>query len=503
MASIQVYRGKDVGRTYPLGEDATLGSAADVSIPIADPRLSPRHARIVRRSGEFVIADLTGKAAVAVNGRVITGEKKLVNGDKIRLGLTWLNFNGDPPPPPPPKPQPAGHPAHPAHAAPQASSPQEERAAAILGILDAYEILEELARGAVGELYHAKEKELSREVAIHILPPGLIGENPGIEKQFREEIVPIAQLGNENIATLLDFGVRGPYIYYTTEWVQGTSLSDLVARDKKLSVVKALLVARDVARGLAHAHRKRVVHGDLDPDDVVVSGERVVITDFGPSKVIAEITSDGMTSIGLAGNFEFAAPEQCKGEPATAATDIYSLGVLLYFMLAGRVPFSAENPYALIQAHTEKAPDPLGKSRKDVPAQVERVMLRMLAKDPARRFATMEEVISEIEGCVRDLELLKVATTQADADAEWLLERLEWMKSVNEAIQAWLRGFECVQVGEMSGDKRYRWIRLLNQAWVRWAIPLSLAIILIGLVVGVGVGLEWLVDQVHPPKPPG
>ncbi|GEM_PF-2337037 len=493
MASIQVYRGKDVGRTYPLGDDATLGSAPDVSIPIADSRLSPRHARILRRSGEFLIADLTGKAAVAVNGRVITGEKKLVNGDKIRLGLTWLNFNADPPP----KQQVAGH------AAPAAQTAQEDRAAAILGILDAYEIIEELARGAVGEVYHAREKELSREVAIHILPPGLIGENPGIDKKFKEEIVPIAQLGNENIATLLDFGVRGPYIYYTTEWVQGTTLSALVKRDKKLSVVKSLLIARDVARGLAHAHRKRVVHGDIDPDNVVVSGERIVITDFGPSKVIAEITSDGMTSIGLAGNFEFAAPEQCKGDPATPATDIYSLGVLMYFMLAGRVPFTAENPYALIQAHVERAPDPLGKSRKDVPAQVERVMLRMLAKDPARRFGTMEEVISEMEGCVRDLELLKVATTQADADAEWLLERLQWMKSANEAIQAWLRGFECVQVGEMSGDKRYRWIRLLNQAWVRWAIPLSLAIILIGLVAGVGFGLEWLVNKFHESKPPG
>lgn len=486
MASIQVYRGKDIGRTYPLGDDATLGSAPDVSIPLADSRLSPRHARIVRRSGEFVIADLTGKAAVAVNGRVITGEKKLVDGDKIRLGLTWLNFNADPPPPKP-SPSPSAGPAP--------IVAQEDRAAAILGILDAYEIVEELAKGAVGELYHAREKELTREVAIHILPPGLIGENPGIEKKFREEIVPIAQLSNENIATLLDFGVRGPYIYYTTEWVQGTTLRALVAREKKLSVVKTLLVARDVARGLAHAHRKRVVHGDLDPDNIVVSGERVVITDFGPSKVIAEITSDGLTSIGLAGNFEFAAPEQCKGEPATPQTDIYSLGVVVYFMLAGRVPFSAENPYALIQAHVEKAPDPLGKFRKDVPAQVERLMLRMLAKDPARRFASMEDVISEIEGCVRDLELLKVATTQADADAEWLLERLQWMKQVNEAIQAWLRGFECVAVGEMSGDKRYRWIRLLNQGWVRWALPLSLAIILIGLVAGVGYGLEWLVER--------
>lgn len=495
MANIQVYRGKEVGRTYPIGDDVTLGSGPDVSILIADPRLSPRHARIVRRNGDYLISDLTGKAAVAVNGRVITGEKKLVNGDKIRLGLTWLNFNADPPPPKAPQPQ--------AAAEYPASTAQEARAAAILGILDAYEIVEELGRSAVGELYHAREKQLSREVAIHILPPGLIGENPGIEKKFREEIVPIAQLSNENIATLLDFGVRGPYIYYTTEWIQGTTLRALVARDKKLSVVKSLLIARDVARGLAHAHRKRVVHGDLDPDNIVVSGERVVITDFGPTKVIAEITSDGLTSIGLAGNFEFAAPEQCKGDPATPATDIYSLGVLLYFMLAGRVPFSADNPYALIQAHLEKPPDPLGKIRKDVPAQVERVMFRMLAKDPARRYASMEDVIAEIEGCVRDLELLKVATTQADADAEWLLERLEWMKSVNEAIQAWLRGFECVQVGEMSGDQRYRWIRLLNQGWVRWALPLSVAIILTGMVAAVAYGLEWLIAQVRDAKPPG
>jgi len=500
MASIQVYRGKDVGRTFPLGDDVTLGSAADVAIPIVDPRLAARHARIVRRNADFLIADLTGKAAVAVNGRVITGERKLVNGDKIRLGLTWLNFIDQGPPARPAQAASSG-PAAPAQVG---ATAQEDRAAAILGILDTYEILEELARGSVGELYHAREKELSREVAIHILPPGLIGENPGIDKKFREEIVPIAQLNHENIATLLDFGVRGPYIYYTTEWVQGTTIRAAVAREKKLSVVKALLIARDVARGVAHAHRKRVVHGDLEPDNVVISGERVVITDFGPSKVIAEITSDGMTSIGLAGNFEFAAPEQCKGEPATTLTDIYSLGILLYFMLSGRVPFTADNPYALIQAHLEKAPEPLGKFRKDVPAQVERVMLRMLAKDPARRFPTIEHVISEIEGCVRDLELLKVATTQADADAEWLLEKLQWMKSVTDAFQGWLRGFECVQVGEMSGDKRYRWIRLLNKGWVRWAIPLSIAVIIVGLVAGTSYGLKFLALKVglKVPGPP-
>ncbi|MBI5366678.1 MAG: protein kinase [Planctomycetes bacterium] len=456
MAFLILDKGKDVGKKFKVDAEAILGSDPRVGVPIADSRLAARHARIFRKQNAYFILDLTGTNSVAVNGRVIAGERKLANGDKLRIGLTWFSWSDVPAGP-------------------------KEKSGVGLDITSEYEIEEELAREAAGDLYKAREIALDRRVALRILPPGLVLENPGVEKRFREEVQSITRLGHENIAKLLDFGVKQSYIYFTTEFIEGTSLETLIGTEGALAVDRALLIARDIARGLDHAHRRNVIHQDLEPRNIVISGDRVVITDFGPTKVIADITSDGMTSLGLVGRLEYCSPESCKGGKVDHRSDIYSLGVIAYQMLTAKLPFQGDSPTDLIEAQISGIPTPIAKWRADVPSEVERIVLKALAKDPKDRFQTCAEFIRAVESGIRDLELIK----HAESEHEDTLWAIKWLYKINMAIGALedtIRNSTLIRIGDIDRDRNFKFVRLLNNFWFRWPVAFGLIGIFLALV---------------------
>lgn len=456
MAFLVVEKGKDVGKKFKVDADAFLGSDANVQVPIPDPQLAPKHCRIVRKQNIYYLVDLTRGNKVAVNGRVIQGEKKLVPGDKIRVGLTWFSWM-----------EPVGG--------------GKEKSTAVLDLLDDYEIDEEITRDGIGDLYTAREKTLDRKVALRILPPGLIGENPGVERRFREEVQSIVGLCHENIAKLLDFGARQTYLYFTTEHIAGVSLENLMATEGALSFERALLISRDIARGLDHAHRHDVVHQDLNPRNIVIAGDRVAITDFGPTKVIAEITSDGLTSMGIVGRLEYASPEQCQGGKVDSRSDIYSLGVISYQMITAKLPFQSDNPMELIEAQVSGTPNPVSKWRPDVPSEIERIILKALAKDPQERYPNCGEFIHDVESCIRDLELIK----HSESEHEDTLWAIKWLYKANMAISAledWIRTSTLVKIGDIDKDRNFKFFTLLNRFWFRWPVAFGMATLFLALV---------------------
>ncbi|MBI3268558.1 MAG: protein kinase [Planctomycetes bacterium] len=468
MAFLIIEKGKDVGKKYKVEGEAVLGSDAGVQVPIPDSRLAPKHARIFRRQNIYYILDLTRSNSVAVNGRVINAEKKILPGDKIRVGLTWFSW--------------------------QETAGGKEKSTAVLDLLDEYEIEEEVGRAGVGDLYTAREIALDRRVSLRILPPGLIGENPGVERRFREEVQSIVGLCHENIAKLLDFGARQTYLYFTTEFLEGTPLETLMNTEGSLPFDRALLISRDIARGLDHAHRRGVIHQDLNPKNIVIAGDRVAITDFGPTKVIAEITSDGLTSMGIVGRLEYASPEQCQGGQVDHRSDIYSLGVITYQMLTAKLPFQSENPTELIEAQVSGIPNPVTRWRPDVPSEIERIVLKALSKEPENRYSSCADFIRDIESCIRDLELIKHAESE-HPDTLWAIK---WLYKANMAISGledWIRTSTLIRIGDIETDRNFKFVLLLNRFWFRWGVAFGLVGLFLALVFAVSrvlATIPWL-----------
>lgn len=482
MPVLTVEKGQNTGKKYKFDGEVFFGSDQRAQIFIPDRQLAPRHARITRKGEQYFIQDLTNTNAVAVNGRIISREKPLNVGDKIRIGLTWFSFDDS-----------AAAAPSPGKAQPPHVSAQQRSGAGIQNILKEYEIVQELPKQGIGDIYQAKEKALDRVIVLRILPPGLIGDNPGVERKFREEVQNIVNLNHENIAKLLDFGMHSNCIYFTTELIEGTTLELMMTTDGAFTYERALLISRDIARGLDHAHRRRVVHQDLKPKNITISGDRVVITDFGPTKVLSEITSDGMTSMGLVGSLEYASPEQCSAGQIDHRTDIYSLGVILYQMLAAKLPFQGETPYDLIEGHISGVPTPLSKWRPDIPEPIERIVTTALQKDPAKRFQSCGEFIADVENCIRDLELIKNIESEQE-DIVWMIGKLLKVNMFVSELEDKIRTFTLVDIGDSTTERTYKLVKKVNNFAYRWAV----VTMVVGLYIGLFFVLAKFLKQVLP-----
>jgi serine/threonine-protein kinase len=254
-------------------------------------------------------------------------------------------------------------------------------------LADRYRIDRELGRGGMAQVYLAQDQKHHRPVAIKVLRPEL-AQVVGAER-FQREIQIAAQLSHPHILPLLDSGEAGGFLFYVTPYIKGNSLRDLLSREKQLPIDDALSIARQVAGALASAHSHNVVHRDIKPENILLSGTEAVVADFGIARAIVAAGGETLTTTGVTvGTPAYMSPEQAAGEPLDGRSDVYSLGCVLYEMLAGEPPFTGSTSQA-IQARRLKDPvPPLRTVRETVPAHVEQVIVRALAKVPADRFAT-------------------------------------------------------------------------------------------------------------------
>jgi len=256
-------------------------------------------------------------------------------------------------------------------------SNQQTRLAAALG--DRYSITREVGAGGMATVYLARDLKHDRQVALKVLRPELaaaLGSD-----RFPREIRIVAQFQHPHVLSLIDSGETGGFLYYVMPFVDGESLADRMAREKQLPFADAVRILREVADALAYSHARGVVHRDIKPGNVLLSGRHAMVTDFGVAKAVEAAGGDKVTTIGMAvGTPHYMAPEQAMGQgDIDARADIYSLGILGYEMLAGRLPFAADTAQGILSAHVMTTPTDIREVRTGTPAPLAEAIMRCLA----------------------------------------------------------------------------------------------------------------------------
>jgi serine/threonine-protein kinase len=262
-----------------------------------------------------------------------------------------------------------------------------------------YELEELVGSGGMSDVFRARDNQLDRRVAIKVLHQRYAGD-PEYLQRFRTEARAVARLSHPNIVTVIDRGDDAGRQYIVFEHVDGENLKELVVRSGRLPVRRAVELALPVADGLAFAHQEGLVHRDVKPQNVLLSREgEVKVTDFGIARSLD--VEHGVTQTGtVLGTGEYLAPEQASGKPVSPATDVYSLGVVLWELLAGEVPFKGDNFVAVALRHVNEPVPHLRNVRPDVPPRLAAAVERALAKDPASRFPSMGALAKELRACL-------------------------------------------------------------------------------------------------------
>ncbi len=270
-------------------------------------------------------------------------------------------------------------------------------------LLDRYELQELVGSGGMSSVYRAHDRLLDRMVALKVLHEHYRADPEYVER-FRREARSVAVLSHPNIVTVIDRGEQDNAQFIVFEYVGGENLKRLIERERPLPVATALSLATQVARGLSFAHRNGLVHRDVKPQNVLLNGDgQAKVTDFGIARAID--LPRGMTQTGtVLGTSDYIAPEQAQGQRVDEQTDVYSLGVVLYELLTGEVPFPGENFVAVAMRHINDPPPSVRAVRPDVPPRVDAAVQRAMAKRPSDRFPTMADFGRELDACAGDTE---------------------------------------------------------------------------------------------------
>jgi TolB-like protein len=266
-------------------------------------------------------------------------------------------------------------------------------------IADHYQIERELGHGAMATVYLARDVRLNREVAIKVLLPEL-GFVLGPER-FRREIELATKMSHPHILPIYDSGEAAGELYYVMPYVAGESLRARLLRERQLSLDEALRIAAEVASALDHSHRHGIIHRDIKPENILLEDGQALVADFGIARAVSAVGEGKLTSTGVSlGTPAYMSPEQGMADPnLDGRTDIYSLGCVLYEMLAGSPPFTGRTTQALIARHSLDAVPSLSIVRQTIPEDVEDVVMCALAKVPADRFATAGDFANALNAC--------------------------------------------------------------------------------------------------------
>jgi len=262
----------------------------------------------------------------------------------------------------------------------------------------AYRVESELGGGGMSRVFLAEEVRLGRSVVVKVLPPEMAA---GVSaERFEREIQLAAKLQHPHIVPLLTAGAKGDLLYYVMPHIAGESLRSRITHERALPVGETVRILRDVCDALAYAHGHGVVHRDVKPDNVLISGKHALVTDFGVAKAVSISSGAGtLTSLGMAlGTLAYMAPEQAAGDPnVDHRADLYAVGALGYELLAGRTPFGGLSPQGMLAAQVTATPDPVTQHRDSVPPALAALIMRCLAKHPADRPQSADDVLGQLE----------------------------------------------------------------------------------------------------------
>jgi len=257
-------------------------------------------------------------------------------------------------------------------------------------IKERYEILEVLGEGGMAFVYKAMDTQLERYVAIKTLKPNYVNQETFVER-FRREAKTAANLNHPNIVQIFDWGIEEEP-FFVMEYIEGNTLTSIVAKNRTISLSDVLFIGAQVASGLQAAHQKGLVHRDIKPGNIMITPDgKVKVTDFGIVSLQNE-ESDITKTGSILGTASYISPEQAQGRPVSIESDLYSLGTVLYELIAGKPPFSGESPISTATKHLTDKPEKLSNFRKDIPKGVENAVLKLLEKSTFDRFKSAEDL---------------------------------------------------------------------------------------------------------------
>ena len=261
-----------------------------------------------------------------------------------------------------------------------------------------YVIKRKLGSGGMADVYLAEDQELGRRVALKLLNDRHAADDQFVER-FRREAQSAAGLNHPNIVSIFDRGRAEGTYYIAMEYLDGRTLKELLVRNGPTPVPIAIDYARQILGALSFAHRNGIIHRDIKPHNIVVGGDgRLKVTDFG----IARSGASQMTEAGsIVGTAQYLSPEQARGAPVDPRSDLYSLGIVLYEMLTGNVPFTGDTPVEIAMKHLSQIPEPPSKLRPEVPHDLDAVVMRALAKEPDQRYGSTEEMDADLARVAR------------------------------------------------------------------------------------------------------
>ncbi len=336
-----------------------------------------------------------------------------------------------------------------------------------------YRLLRQLGQGAMAEVYLAEQLSLQRQVAVKVLRSTLANDATYV-RRFDQEARAAAQLVNANIVQIYEVGrVEGVH-FIAQEYVQGSNLAELLARRGPPTVERTLAILRQVAAALDKAAQQGIVHRDIKPENIMLasSGE-VKVADFGLARLFSQDqAATNLTQIGVTmGTPLYMSPEQVEGKPLDPRSDIYSLGVTAYQMLAGEPPFRAETALAIAVQHLKSQPSRLENVRPDLPDAVCRIVHKMLAKDPNERYASPRELLRELRAVSVELYPDSAGEAYAEPEDDEVAETVEARRHATERLAT------AMKTTAMPALRR-------RQMWTGWAVAAAICF-------AVGVGLAF------------
>jgi len=256
---------------------------------------------------------------------------------------------------------------------------------------DRYQLEQTLGTGGMALVYKAKDLMLERSVAVKVLREDL-STDMSFRERFRQEARAAANLSHPNIVTVHDFGLDQGHLFIVMEYVPGTDLKTRIREKGRFSVQETLELMIQVCQGVGYAHRAGLVHCDIKPHNMLVSPDgRLKVTDFGIARALASISPEERSEV-VWGSPHYFSPEQAAGLPPSPASDVYSLGVILYEMLTGQLPFNAADAEELARMHREVQPIPPRAINPTIPLQLDEIILKVLSKEPSARYRTADQL---------------------------------------------------------------------------------------------------------------
>ncbi|HET9186151.1 MAG TPA: protein kinase [Solirubrobacterales bacterium] len=275
-----------------------------------------------------------------------------------------------------------------------------------------YKLEAKLGSGGMSTVYLARDTTLDRQVAVKVMHREMSEQADQLER-FRQEARAVAKLSHPNVVAVIDAGEDGGHPYIVFEYVEGETLKQRISRVGALDTQEALAYAIEIARGLTVAHARRMVHRDIKPQNVLIDSEgRAKLTDFGISR---QLEQDGMTATGrVLGTTDYVSPEQAMGRAVDQRSDVYSLGVVLYEMLVGQVPYHADSQVGVAMKHVNEEMPDVQQRRPEVSAAAALTVDRATAKDPAERYQSVGEMIDDLATAL-EVEAARAGSTSSEA----------------------------------------------------------------------------------------